>query len=555
MKQSSLLTFLAILAIFHYANCTDSSGVCKNVPKKKDDSDEIAFAIVGKRKRLKCPLTEAYGDQATDVCWWFTNENGTKMHNLNNNNDSIYVINSTFLTILWNRVTLNNTVFLCQSSDGRIWEFKFAIIDCNNATVCNNRGKCIEKHVGTPMHSVHCICSSSNYRGEYCEITKSPYPFLITIIFTCPIIAIVWLLLHGENPQMSDCRTYLTFPPFNTKKDTVHKVRERVNSTTYCQVGKQHKRLRNEVLKVDLKKMFIPLKSEMSLRTEFCRLRHVLGNQSTLSLFENQLPCSTDALLEKESTTTDEARRIALIAVEIEEASRNMDVGNNMLHDRRIEELTGALDWFICRLDDRLPPRCDNAPTPTPAKPAPTADVYQRKHQATIEARLERTLARPARTGTGCFNCGSLDHLRRNYPELRSRTRPAGAQRRSTKRLRTNWRGPGGRSSGRTQRGPEIFKKFLIQHHLLAISVEICRHYSELQVSTCISLAAEFGTNGNCIRELYKVGFGFVEIGDSKNSNLCNSCTAFTVVGKNIRQLVQCLQADCYNSVVNKQSV
>ncbi|KRX25393.1 hypothetical protein T07_5662 [Trichinella nelsoni] len=194
MKQSSLFVFLAI---FYYANCTESSGVCKNVPKKKNDSDEIAFAIVGKRKRLKCPLTEANGDQATDVCWWFTNENGTKMHNLNNNNDSIYVINSTFLTILWNRVTLNDT-----SSDGRIWEFKFAIIDCNNATVCNNRGKCIEKHVGTPMHSVLCICSSSNYRGEYCEITKSPYPYLITIIFTCPIIGIVWLLLHGENPKM-----------------------------------------------------------------------------------------------------------------------------------------------------------------------------------------------------------------------------------------------------------------------------------------------------------------------------------------------------------------
>ncbi|KRY30745.1 hypothetical protein T01_2199, partial [Trichinella spiralis] len=172
---------------------------CKNVPKKKNDSDEIAFAIVGKRKRLKCPLTEANGDQATDVCWWFTNENGTKMHNLNNNNDSIYVINSTFLTILWNRVTLNDTAFLCQSSDGRIWEFKF---DCNNATVCNHRGKCIEKHVGTPMHSVHCICSSSNYRGEYCEITKSPYPYFITIIFTCPIIGIVWLLLHGENPKI-----------------------------------------------------------------------------------------------------------------------------------------------------------------------------------------------------------------------------------------------------------------------------------------------------------------------------------------------------------------
>ncbi|KAL1238616.1 Cadherin EGF LAG seven-pass G-type receptor [Trichinella spiralis] len=224
MKQSSLLTFLAILAIFHYANCTDSSKVCKNVPKKKNDSDEIAFAIVGKRKRLKCPLTEANGDQATDVCWWFTNENGTKMHNLNNNNDSIYVINSSFLTILWNRVTLNDTAFLCQSSDGRIWEFKFAIIDCNNATVCNHRGKCIEKHVGTPMHSVHCICSSSNYRGEYCEITKSPYPYFITIIFTCPIIGIVWLLLHGENPKMNTA--YYDFKKIKGGRDKFFELEE-----------------------------------------------------------------------------------------------------------------------------------------------------------------------------------------------------------------------------------------------------------------------------------------------------------------------------------------
>ncbi|KRX23841.1 hypothetical protein T07_13064 [Trichinella nelsoni] len=116
-------------------------------------------------------------------------------------------------------------------------------------------------------------------------------------------------------------------------------------------------------------------------------------------------------LLEKEPMTMDEARRIALKAVEIEEASRNMD------------ELTGAIDWLICRLDDCLP---------TPARPALTPDVYQRRHQATIEARLERlerTSARPARTGTGCFNCGSLDHLRRNCPQLRPRTRPAGAQR------------------------------------------------------------------------------------------------------------------------------
>ncbi|KRZ79957.1 hypothetical protein T10_3024, partial [Trichinella papuae] len=42
---------------------------------------------------------------------------------------------------------------------------------------------------------------------------------------------------------------------------------------------------------------------------------------------------------------------------------------------------------------------------------------------------LERTSARPARTAAGCFHCGSLDHLRRDCPQLRARTRPAGAQR------------------------------------------------------------------------------------------------------------------------------
>ncbi|KRZ04062.1 hypothetical protein T11_11100 [Trichinella zimbabwensis] len=227
MRPSSLLMFFAILAIFYYANCTDSSKVCKNVPKKKNVADEIAFAIVGKRKLLKCPLTEANGDQATDVCWWFTNENSTKMHNLNNNNnnnDSIYVINSTFLTILWNRVTLNGTVFSCQSSDGKIWEFKIAIIDCKNATVCNNRGKCVEKQVGTPLHSVHCICCSSNNRGEYCELTKSPYPFLITIIFTCSIIAIVWLLLHGENRRM--CSLYYESDKMKEGKDKFFELEE-----------------------------------------------------------------------------------------------------------------------------------------------------------------------------------------------------------------------------------------------------------------------------------------------------------------------------------------
>ncbi|KRY45379.1 Retrovirus-related Pol polyprotein from transposon 17.6 [Trichinella britovi] len=63
------------------------------------------------------------------------------------------------------------------------------------------------------------------------------------------------------------------------------------------------------------------------------------------------------ALLEKEPTTMDEARRTALKAVEIEEASRSRDFENNSPYDRRMEELTGALNRLITRLDDRLPPR------------------------------------------------------------------------------------------------------------------------------------------------------------------------------------------------------
>ncbi|KRZ94586.1 hypothetical protein T08_10830 [Trichinella sp. T8] len=37
---------------------------------------------------------------------------------------------------------------------------------------------------------------------------------------------------------------------------------------------------------------------------------------------------------------------------------------------------------------------------------------------------LERTTPRPSRTAPGCFRCGSLDHLRRDCPQLRTRTRP-----------------------------------------------------------------------------------------------------------------------------------
>ncbi|KRX59680.1 Retrovirus-related Pol polyprotein from transposon [Trichinella sp. T9] len=178
-----------------------------------------------------------------------------------------------------------------------------------------------------------------------------------------------------------------------------------------------------EVLKADLKKMFIPLKSEMSLRAEFCRLRQRPGEPvdafairvqeagERIRMTELQIVdrfregtnsrAVLMALLEKEPTTMDEARRTALKAVEIEEASRSMEFDNNFPCDRRMEELTGALNRLITRLDDRLPPRGDNgfliltlAPTgdryvERTTKPALTSDMYQRKHPATIEARLE----------------------------------------------------------------------------------------------------------------------------------------------------------------------
>ncbi|KRX54109.1 Uncharacterized protein T09_7795, partial [Trichinella sp. T9] len=161
-----------------------------------------------------------------------------------------------------------------------------------------------------------------------------------------------------------------------------------------------------EVLKADLKKMFIPLKSEMSLRAEFCRLRQRPGQpvdafairvqeageriwMTELQIVDRFREGTISravlmALLEKEPMTMDEARRTALKAVEIEEASRSMDFDNNSPYDRRMEELTGGLNRLITRLDDRLPPR------ERTTKPAPTSDTYQRKHPATIEARLEK---------------------------------------------------------------------------------------------------------------------------------------------------------------------
>ncbi|KRY24647.1 hypothetical protein T01_8655, partial [Trichinella spiralis] len=40
---------------------------------------------------------------------------------------------------------------------------------------------------------------------------------------------------------------------------------------------------------------------------------------------------------------------------------------------------------------------------------------------------MERAAPRPPRTALGCFRCGSLDHLRRDCPQLRTRARPAHA--------------------------------------------------------------------------------------------------------------------------------
>ncbi|KRY44111.1 hypothetical protein T03_17484 [Trichinella britovi] len=49
------------------------------------------------------------------------------------------------------------------------------------------------------------------------------------------------------------------------------------------------------------------------------------------------------AVVEKEPTTMDEARRITWKTILIEEASYSMDFRNKYPYDRRMEELTAAL--------------------------------------------------------------------------------------------------------------------------------------------------------------------------------------------------------------------
>ncbi|KRZ73561.1 hypothetical protein T08_7830 [Trichinella sp. T8] len=54
-----------------------------------------------------------------------------------------------------------------------------------------------------------------------------------------------------------------------------------------------------------------------------------------------------------------------------------------------MEELTAALYWLISRLDDRQPNR-GNSCVEGATKPFLSEDTYQRKHQAMVEARLEK---------------------------------------------------------------------------------------------------------------------------------------------------------------------
>ncbi|KRY45068.1 hypothetical protein T03_2831 [Trichinella britovi] len=104
-----------------------------------------------------------------------------------------------------------------------------------------------------------------------------------------------------------------------------------------------------EALKADLKKMFILLKSEMSLPavvSERTNRRFCYQSPRGGRIDLNEVPKYQTVLMavvEKEPTTMDEARRITWKTILIEEASYSMDIRNNSLYERRMEELTAAL--------------------------------------------------------------------------------------------------------------------------------------------------------------------------------------------------------------------
>ncbi|KRX71116.1 hypothetical protein T06_8584 [Trichinella sp. T6] len=130
-----------------------------------------------------------------------------------------------------------------------------------------------------------------------------------------------------------------------------------------------------EVLKADLKKMFIPLKSEMSLRAEFCRLRQRPGEP--VDAFAIRVQEAGERIRMTELQIVDRFRegtnsRAVLMAL-LEKAD---DYGRSTENCAESCGNRGTLNRLITRLDDRLPPRGDNGPPIL--TPAPTGDRYLR---------------------------------------------------------------------------------------------------------------------------------------------------------------------------------
>ncbi|KRZ83054.1 hypothetical protein T08_6706 [Trichinella sp. T8] len=117
-----------------------------------------------------------------------------------------------------------------------------------------------------------------------------------------------------------------------------------------------------EALKADLKKMFILLKSEMS----FPAVVSERTNRREVSKYQTVLI----AVVKKELTNMDEARRITLKTILIEVASYGIG---------------SSSDWTIVYLIETGDSCVEGA-----TKPSLPEDTYQQKHQATTEARLEK---------------------------------------------------------------------------------------------------------------------------------------------------------------------
>ncbi|KRX54571.1 hypothetical protein T09_12742 [Trichinella sp. T9] len=89
-----------------------------------------------------------------------------------------------------------------------------------------------------------------------------------------------------------------------------------------------------------------------------------------------------------------------------------------------------AILWHVSAVEgefqERQQPRAGIAkPEKTEMAQQIDAMIREMGNLAKKVEQLERTTPRPSRTAPGCFRCGSLDHLRRDCPQLRTRTRPA----------------------------------------------------------------------------------------------------------------------------------